>query len=386
MRHGAARGDSPRAARIALLGFGAVGRALARQVVEGREALEARRGLRLDLVAICDSAGAAVGPGPDAVVEADRGPLDDDLIRDLVEHKAGGAALASHPCGAACDGAPSIVAGLPAGTIVVDCTATDLVTPGLLRHLDSGGAVVLANKLPLVGRLEDFDAFEAAAAAGRAAWEATVGAGVPIIATLRRMIDADDVVTRIEGTFSGTLNFVATELRRGRRLSDIVVEARARGFTEADPRVDLKGLDMARKALILARMLGWRLGMDAVGVMGLYPPELDELDVPGFMARLPDLDAAVADRAAAAAASGGVYRMVAAVTAGVCSVGPTEVPADSPLGRIEGTDNLVSIHSRWYDPTPLVLQGRGAGVDATASGVLADVVMLAAGAGAVPIR
>jgi len=201
-----------------------------------------------------------------------------------------------------------------------------------------------------------------------------------------RLVAADDGVARIEGTFSGTLNFVATELRAGRPLSDIVADAMARGFTEPDPRTDLGGHDMARPALILARMLGWRLDLADVALEGLYPPEWDDPAHPdhagavaAFLQRLPSLDAPTAARAAAAAAEGGVYRLTATVAAGRAAVTPAVVPADSPLGRLTGTDNLVAFHTRWYDAAPLVLQGRGAGVEATASGVLADVVELAMG-------
>ncbi len=273
-------------------------------------------------------------------------PLDDEILCDLVEHKAAGVELAAHERGEECGGAAAIVSELPFDAIIVDCTATAAVTPTLLAHLDRGGAVVLANKLPLVGTLDEYDAFESAAAEGRAAWEATVGSGVPIIAALRRMIDADDIVSRIEGTFSGTLNFVATELRQGRALSEIVAEARALRFTEPDPRADLGGLDMARKALILARMLSWKLDLDDVGIEGLYPRWMDAMDVEEFMAALPGLDAEVRDRVEAAGSRDAVFRHIATVADGKCSVGPAEVPVDSPLGRLVVTDNLVTFNSR----------------------------------------
>jgi len=278
--------------------------------------------------------------------------------------------------------------------IVVDCTATDATTPHLRAALERGWDIVLANKLPLAGALSDFafltgNGVDAGADVvplrrGRARWEATVGAGVPLIATLSRLVAADDAVARIEGTFSGTLNYVATELRAGRPLSAIIADAMARGFTEPDPRTDLGGHDMARKALILARMLGWEIGLDDVTVRGLYPPEWDDAshpdhvaDVPTFLQRLSELDTPTAERVAAADAAGAVYRLVATLANGRAAVTPTAVPADSPLGRLTGTDNLVAFHTRWYDTAPLVLQGRGAGVEATASGVLADIVELA---------
>lgn len=367
----------------------------------------------LDVVALADSGGTVIASPLAGARHAV--PLHDELLLALVDAKAAGRRLAD-----VADGGDSVISSSHVGArhavpspgtegdppawrhipaphaIIVDCTATDATTPHLRAALERGWDVVLANKLPLAGAQDDFtfltgDGVDAGAPVvparrGRARWEATVGAGVPLIATLARLLGADDAVARIEGTFSGTLNFVATELRAGRALSAIVADARARGFTEPDPRTDLGGHDMARKALILARMLGWRLDLADVAVEGLYPPAWDDPahpdhagDVDAFLRRLPSLDAPTAARAAAAAADGGVYRVVATVAAGRCTVAPAVVPADSPLGRLTGTDNLVAFHTRWYDAAPLVLQGRGAGVEATASGVLSDVVELAIG-------
>ena len=401
----------PRAAAIIVLGLGGVGRALVRQIVAARPAHARRFGLALDIVALADS-GATIIASPLAGARH-AVPLHDDLLLALVDAKAAGRGLvdaandrataihspsegARHAVpSSSTDGDPAAWRHIPTPhAIVVDCTATDVTTPHLRAALERGWDIVLANKLPLAGAQGDFtfltgngvDAGEDVVPGrrGRARWEATVGAGVPLIATLSRLVAADDAVARIEGTFSGTLNYVASELRAGRPLSGIVREAMARGFTEPDPRTDLGGHDMARKALILARMLGWEIGLDDVDVRGLYPPEWDDpahpdrvADVEMFLRRVPTLDAPTAERVAAAQASGGVYRLIATIADGRAAVAPAVVPADSPLGRLTGTDNLVAFHSRWYDPSPLVLQGRGAGVEATASGVLADVVDLA---------
>jgi homoserine dehydrogenase len=153
--------------------------------------------------------------------------------------------------------------------------------------------------------------------------------------------------------------------------------AHRQGYTEPDPRDDLGGVDVARKALILARGLGWELEMDDVAIEGLYPPDMDNLPVAQFMDALPALDAEFAARVAAAARDGMALRYAAIVADGACRVGPTVVPVDSPLGRLRGADNLVEFTTRWYSPNPLVIQGRGAGVDATAAGVLSDIIEMA---------
>ncbi len=409
---------------VVVLGLGGVGRALLRQIVAARRTHAARWGVSLDVVAVADSGAAWVAPQRRGARHAV--PLHDGALLAVVEAKAAGRGIGDvegwrgeeDGLGGAAEvagrrrgedevwqggeapergGDPWAWRGLDLPhAIVVDVTASEATTAPLRAALERGWDAVLANKLPLAGAHDDYHfltggGVDAGAPVvprrhGRARWEATVGAGVPLIATLMRLVAADDGVARIEGTFSGTLNFVATELRAGRPLSDIVADAMARGFTEPDPRTDLGGHDMARKALILARMLGWRLDLADVAVEGLYPPEWDDPAHPdhagavaAFLQRLPSLDAPTAARAAAAAAEGGVYRLTATVAAGRAAVTPAVVPADSPLGRLTGTDNLVAFHTRWYDPAPLVLQGRGAGVEATASGVLSDVVELAMG-------
>jgi homoserine dehydrogenase len=184
-------------------------------------------------------------------------------------------------------------------------------------------------------------------------------------------------VQRIAGTFSGTLGYVMTGLQAGRPFSEVVREAHRLGYTEPDPRDDLGGIDVGRKALILARSLGWKLGPDDVQIQGLYPGEMARLSVADFLAALPELDEHFAGQVRSAAAQGKVLRFAAVVEDGGCRVGPTLVEASSPLGRLSGTDNLIEITTRWYSPNPLVVQGRGAGVDATAAGVLSDIVELA---------
>jgi len=117
--------------------------------------------------------------------------------------------------------------------------------------------------------------------------------------------------------------------------------------------------------------------MGDVEVQGLYPQHMDRLTVAEFLAALPQLDGYFEEKVAAARKTNGVLRFAAVVQADGCRVGPTSVAADSPLGHLSGSDNLFEFHTRWYSPNPLVVQGRGAGVDATAAGVLSDIVELA---------
>ncbi|MCB0098805.1 MAG: hypothetical protein KDE50_04455 [Caldilineaceae bacterium] len=361
---------------IILFGVGGVGNALLRQIMEQREFHRAEYGLALRVVAVCDSNGAVI---------ADSGELDNAVLGSILAHKESGGRLRTHAQGGPQGDLVGIVdiAGRD-GAVVVDCTASDATVPALLFALDRGYKVVLANKVPLTVDLDVYHAITRAGATGdftrhlgRSRWETTVGAGLPVIVTLNRLVASGDPVTRIAGTFSGTLGYVMTGLQQGKLLSEIVREAYDLGYTEPDPRDDLGGVDVARKALILARGLGWKLNMRDVTIEGLYPPSMDELSVPAFLEAVSQLDADFQERVQQAAAEGKVLRFAALVEDGHCRVGPTVVDADSPLGRLSGTDNLIELTTRWYTPNPLVVQGRGAGVDATAAGVLSDIVELA---------
>lgn len=367
-----------RYAPIILFGVGGVGRALIHQIVQNRVHHAMEFELELPIVAVCDRDGAVV-----ALEEA----IEDTVLLDILDFKKQGGRLADHAQGGLQRDLVAIldVAGRP-NAIVVDCTATETTAPALIAALERGYRIVLANKKPLTIEQEVYDRLTRAGFTvnGRqprqlsvARWETTCGAGLPVIATLHRLIASGDPITRIAGALSGTLGYVMTGLQQGRLFSEVVCEAHRLGYTEPDPRDDLGGVDVARKALILARGLGWRIGLEDVAITGLYPPEMASLSVAEFLEALPSLDAYFRRLVDEAAAQGAVLRYVATVAEGRCTVGPQKVDAGSPLGQLRGTDNLVEFHTRWYRPTPLVIQGRGAGVDATAAGVLSDIVELA---------
>ena len=240
--------------------------------------------------------------------------------------------------------------------------------------LRRGYGAVIANKIPLVGPQAVFDTLTGSRSFR---YETTVGSAVPVIEATLGLVRAADQVDVVRGVLSGTLGFISTGLQAGQPFSALVNEAMQRGYTEPDPRIDLGGMDVARKALIIARTLGWKLELADVQVSSLVPPELASLTIPEFVARLPELDAGFAAQAAAAAGEGKTLRYVAELKDGKAAVGLQAVPLDSALGQLRGNDNLVAYHTRYYPDTPLVLQGRGAGVDAAAAGVHSDIVALA---------
>lgn len=359
--------DSMAAAKhvnVALLGVGGVGRALVDALLGARTHHRDVYGLRFDLRVVADSSGYLAGE------------IDDARLKSAADAKAGGRKLATLASAVEGD-ASQAIAALGEGALVVDVTASDATTSLLIDALKRGQKVVSANKKPFSSEQASYDALVGHPVRhNNVRHESTVGAGLPAIAALNRLSMADDKVRKIAGTFSGTLGFVMSGLEAGRPFSEVVLEAKTKGYTEPDPRDDLGGVDVARKALILARGLGWRLELSDVNVEPLYPPAMASLSVDEFLAKLPSLDADFSRRAAEAKARGEALRYAATVENGRLDVGLVSVSTASPLGSLAGTDNLVEYYTTWYDPSPLVVRGAGAGAGATAAGALADMVEL----------
>ena len=215
--------------------------------------------------------------------------------------------------------------------------------------------------------------------------QATVGAGLPVIATLKHLVDTGDRVLKVEGVLSGTLSYIFNTLAPGVPFSAAVAAARAAGYTEPDPRDDLAGTDVARKVTILAREAGVPLDLGDVRVHSLVPPALAAApSADAFMAGLPEHDAAMEARLAAAAARGAVLRCVGVVdvAARTGAVELREYPADHAFAALAGADNVIAFTTARYKDQPLIVRGPGAGAEVTAGGVFSDVLRLAAYLGA----
>jgi aspartokinase/homoserine dehydrogenase 1 len=215
-------------------------------------------------------------------------------------------------------------------------------------------------------------------------YEATVGAGLPIIQTLRDLRDTGDEIQRIEGILSGTLAYLFNVWDGSESFSSIVRAAKAKGYTEPDPRDDLSGIDFARKLIILGREMGLKLEMADVQLEGLVPPALRSCSSEEFLDRLSEFDGPMAQRLQAARSRNRVLRYVGALDAatGKASVGLMELERSHTFANINLTDNVVRFMTRRYNANPLVVQGPGAGPEVTAGGVFADLLRVCAYLGA----
>src|SRR5688572_3998919 len=270
--------------------------------------------------------------------------------------------------------------------VILDCSASAEIAEHYPRWLAAGIHIVTPNKKANSGPLELYARIMQArrTAGSHYLYEATVGAGLPIIVTLRDLRETGDDIHRIEGIFSGTLAYLFNVWDGTQPFSAIVRDAKAKGFTEPDPRDDLSGMDVARKLVILGREMGLKIELTDVALEGLIPAQLATCPPDEFMSRLEELDAPMLARLESARTAGRVLRYVAALDAASrkATVGLVELERSHPFANINLTDNIVQFVTSRYHQNPLVVQGPGAGPAVTAGGVFADLLRVCAYLGA----
>lgn len=358
-------------ADVIVLGFGLIGRELALQLAQRRMPGGGRLTAPVRVVAVIDRSGYVFDPAG----------LSPRKLTALAEAKAAGKSLAAQSDGVrATDEAAlkAISTHALERPILVDVTAAE-TSPTLEAGIAAGMDLVLANKRPLVtsGRGGKGLAKLAASRGRRMLHEATVGAGLPVIDTISKLTASGDQILQIEGCPSGTLGFLFSEMSRGTKFSIALKSAMAKGYTEPDPRDDLSGMDVARKALILGRLLGYKGDLSGIKVESLVPPSMRKLPLADFISRVHEVDAEWGKRVLEAEVRGEVLRYRIIVTSRTVRVGVVAVDVSSPLGALGGTDNLFSFTTTRYRTNPLVITGPGAGAGVTAAGVFADVLTLA---------
>ena len=360
---------SPATLSVGLIGPGNVGRALLEQFADAlpRFACEQRpeRQLDLRLRAVADSkrmllAARQLDPATaaDAMAEGEALDLDRFVAHVRADH-------------------------LP-HAMIVDCSGSNAIAERYPEWLSAGIHVVTPNKQAGSGPLARYQAIRAAArSGGQFRYEATVGAGLPVIQTLRSLIDTGDELTEVEGVLSGTLAWLFNRFDGSQPFSELVREAHRLGYTEPDPRDDLSGTDVARKLVILARGAGRALSLQDVEVESLVPEALRSVSRDEFFARLGEMDAPMQARFAQAQQQGLGLRYLAQLDRdGKARVRLVTPEASHASLHSQLTDNLIQFRTRRYAANPLVVQGPGAGRDVTAAGVFGDILSIAQTLGA----
>ncbi|MFW5703218.1 MAG: homoserine dehydrogenase [Patescibacteria group bacterium] len=264
------------------------------------------------------------------------------------------------------------VVGIP---VLIDTTASDNTVTSMKQVLERGGIVIMANKKPLSNEYQLFESL-VHSYPGRVYYETTVGAGLPIIAPLRNMLESGDTILSIEGCFSGTLGYVCSEMETGTPYGKAVAKAKELGFTEPDPRDDLSGTDVARKALILARMIGMQNEMIDISIEPFYDTSLATEPLENFLIKMPDSGQHFDHAMEQALQQGKTLRYAATIREGTITVGLRSLDSQSPIGSLSGPDNIVILRTERYNEHPLVVQGPGAGPVVTAAGLFGDLLTI----------
>jgi len=260
--------------------------------------------------------------------------------------------------------------------VFVDATGSEVVAHQYQYLLTHGVHIATPSKRANTFGQDYFDHLIKANNSGRAQYryETAVGAGLPVVRTIKTLLNSGDEITEISGVASGTMTFLFTQLQNGVPFSEAVRKAKEDGYSEPDPRDDLSGEDVARKFLILARTSGYNFERNQIRVDTLVPEKLISHSTEEFLDHLPEFDGHWKGRNAQAMVNNKKLRYVGKFTPDGIQVGVQKVKGDSPLGGLKGTDNLIQIYTKRYSTSPIVIQGPGAGRDVTAAGVLGDII------------
>lgn len=264
-------------------------------------------------------------------------------------------------------------------SIFVDCTSSEEVTHYYEDILSANISIVTPNKKANSGSLDDYKKFKAAAfkRGVKFLYETNVGAGLPVINTLNDLLLSGDKVISIEGVLSGTLNFIFSSYAEGKKFSDVVKEAKAKGYTEPDPRDDLSGLDVARKILILSREAGLSYELTDISIQNLVPEDCQgDISVDEFFSQLEKHDNEFEVLLKKASAQKEKLRYMAVLRDGKVSVSLGSVNDQHPFYSLSGSDNIILLTTDRYHERPMVIRGPGAGAEVTAAGVFADVIRI----------
>lgn len=340
------------------LGIGNVGKELVKQILHEKNHIRDKHQVNLNYCGLYNSRGGEFDP---------EGFNNDKLIKilDHLEKKRQQNGINEEIL--------NIINDVHQPLILIDTTASEKTFPIIFSTLARRGFAVLSNKKPLTLRQEQFDLLHQLGRE-RLFFETTVGAALPVISSLKSLLDTGDEIIEITGCFSGTLGFICSSIEDGISFSESVKQAKEKGFTEPDPRDDLSGQDVGRKALILARILGQKIEMSDIKLQALYPDSYNNYSVSEFMEEIKNLDRGYTEKFHQALNKGNTLRYLAKVTQKSVYVSLTEVSKQSDVGNLKGPDNIIVFKTQRYLDRPIVIKGPGAGVEVTASGVFGDIL------------
>jgi bifunctional aspartokinase / homoserine dehydrogenase 1 len=267
-------------------------------------------------------------------------------------------------------------------SVFIDVTASDEPVKYYNTVLSGNVAIVTANKRANTQSMKQYNLLRTSASTRKTPfhYETNVGAGLPVINVLQSLKAGSDKVIKIEAVLSGTLNYLLSEYNGEKSFSELVMYAKENNYSEPDPRDDLSGMDVARKCLILARECGWEMELENITVESLMSEAAaNAKDVPAFFEELKNYDKVFQKRFEEAKSKGKRIRYVANIESGKANISVMEVDETHPFYSLKGTENCISLTSKYYQQYPMVIKGPGAGVNVTAAGVLADIVRITEG-------
>lgn len=261
-------------------------------------------------------------------------------------------------------------------SIFVDCTANAQAAGLYAELLNANVSIVTANKVAASSEYENYALLKKTAKRKgvKFLFETNVGAGLPIITTLNDLVNSGDTILKIEAVLSGTLNFIFNTISDSVPLSQTIRMAKDQGYAEPDPRIDLSGVDVARKLLILVRESGYPFEMKDIKINTFIPDKYFEGSVDDFWKNIPDMDMEFEASRKKLAAEGRFWRFVAKFEDGKAEIGLQEITAGHPFADLQGSNNLVMFTTERYHEFPMMIKGYGAGAAVTAAGVFADII------------
>ena len=362
---------------VVLCGIGTVGGTLLEQIAEQHDFVLQQRGIDIKVVGVVDIFNLLTREGG-----IDLTGFSIDAFRESFSKCPKSSIEAIH------DSVLELRKEIEGTMVFVDCTASYEIAALYQDFLDASVSIVCANKVAASGDYEAYRKLKETAVRNGVSYhyETNVGAGLPILHTIADLVASGDRITGIEAVLSGTLNYIFNTISKDVTFSEAVRKAKEERFSEPDPRIDLSGIDVIRKLVILAREAGYKVSQEDVERHLFVPQEYFDGTLDDFWRNLPKLDPYFEALRKEVEEHGQCLRFVARMSCDndtalraydncpVCSVSLEKVALDSPFAQLEGSNNIVILHTERYNPHPMLIQGYGAGAGVSAAGVFADIL------------